>query len=250
VSRYVKTGIEGLDDLLGGGLPPERTVLVVGGPGTGKTILAAQFLYNGIRECNENGVFVSFDESKKHFCFEMKQFGWDFEKAEADKKFAFIDATRVSRVAILKEELYKEESKSLRGKRLSIDRLVEDLQAAIGFVHAKRVVVDTLAALFYRFSDQVERRTAVVDLIEALSDLGITTLVVTELSHLGLERSALEEEYLVHGVVMMQTLFSGGTTTRAIQVEKMRGAKINPNLVPYTIDRNGIEIYPNMPLFK
>jgi circadian clock protein KaiC len=250
MSKYVKTGIEGLDDLLGGGFPSERTVLVVGGPGTGKTILAAQFLYNGINENNENGVFVSFDESKKHFCSEMKQFGYDFEKAEADRKFAFIDATRLSRVAMLKEELYEEESKSLRGKKLSIDRLIEDLQVAISKVHAKRVVVDTLASLFYRFPDPVERRTAVVDLIETLSDLGITTLVVTELGHLGLERSALEEEYLVHGVIMMQTLFSGGTTTRAIQVEKMRGAKVNPNLVPYTIDQNGIEIYPNMPLFK
>jgi KaiC/GvpD/RAD55 family RecA-like ATPase len=109
--------------------------------------------------------------------------------------------------------------------------------------------VDTLAALFYRFPEPVERRTAVVDLIEALLDLQITTIVTTELGHLGLERSALEEEYLVHGVIMMQTLFSGGTTTRAIQVEKMRGAKVIPNLVPYSIDRNGIEVYPNMPVF-
>jgi circadian clock protein KaiC len=132
---------------------------------------------------------------------------------------------------------------------LSIDRLVEELEAKIQSIQAKRVVVDTLAALFYRFPEPVERRTAVVDLIEALLDLQITTIVTTELGHLGLERSALEEEYLVHGVIMMQTLFSGGTTTRAIQVEKMRGAKVIPNLVPYSIDRNGIEVYPNMPVF-
>jgi KaiC/GvpD/RAD55 family RecA-like ATPase len=69
------------------------------------------------------------------------------------------------------------------------------------------------------------------------------------LGHLSLERSALEEEYLVHGVIMMQTLFSGKTTTRAIQVEKMRGTKVNPNLVPYSIDKNGIEVFPKMPLF-
>jgi KaiC/GvpD/RAD55 family RecA-like ATPase len=103
--------------------------------------------------------------------------------------------------------------------------------------------------MFYRFPDPVERRTAVVDLIQALSDLNTTTLITTELGYLGLERSVLEEEYLVHGVVMMQTLFSEGTTTRALQIEKMRGTKVNPNLVPYTIDRNGIEVYPNMPLF-
>ena len=64
-----------------------------------------------------------------------------------------------------------------------------------------------------------------------------------------IERNVLEEEFLVHGVIMMQILFSGGTTTRAIQVEKMREAKVNPSLVPYSIDQSGIEIYPNMPLF-
>jgi KaiC/GvpD/RAD55 family RecA-like ATPase len=98
--------------------------------------------------------------------------------------------------------------------------------------------------------DPIERRTAGVDLIEALSDLGATTIVTTELSYLGLERNLMDEEFLAHGVIMMQTLFSGGTTTRALQVEKMRGVGINPNLVPYTIDKNGVEIFPTMSLFR
>lgn len=249
MTEKTTTGVQGLDELLGGGVPRGRAVLVIGGPGTGKTILAAQFLYKGMKDHNENGIFVSLDESKEHFLDEMQQFGWDFRKAEGDKKFAFIDATRLSRVAMLKEKLYKEETESLQGKQLSIEKLLEEVQAKIQMIKAKRVVVDTLAALFYRFPDPVERRSAVVDLIESLSDLPVTSIITTELVHLGLERSAVEEEYLVHGVVMMQTLFSGGTTTRAIQVEKMRGAKVNPNLVPYSIDRNGIEIYPSMPLF-
>jgi len=249
LTEKTTTGVQGLDELLGGGVPRGRAVLVIGGPGTGKTILAAQFLYKGMKDHDENGIFVSLDESKEHFLDEMQQFGWDFRKAEGDKKFAFIDATRLSRVAMLKEKLYKEETESLQGKQLSIEKLLEEVQAKIQMIKAKRVVIDTLAALFYRFPDPVERRSAVVDLIESLSDLPVTSIITTELVHLGLERSAVEEEYLVHGVVMMQTLFSGGTTTRAIQVEKMRGAKVNPNLVPYSIDRNGIEIYPSMPLF-
>ncbi len=150
---------------------------------------------------------------------------------------------------MLKEKLYKEETRSLRGKRLSVDKLIEDLQAKIQATEAKRIAVDTLAALTYRFPDPIERRTAVVDLIESLADLGVTSLVTTELGYLGLERNAVEEEFLVHGVIMMQTLFAGGTTTRAIQVEKMRGAKVNPSLVPYSIDQNGVEVFPNMPLF-
>jgi KaiC/GvpD/RAD55 family RecA-like ATPase len=153
-------------------------------------------------------------------------------------------------VALLKEKLLKEETSSLRGKQLQVDKLVEEVQEKMQQIGAKRVALDTLASLFYRFFDPIERRTASVDLIESLSDLGATTIVTTELSYLGLERNLMDEEFLVHGVIMMQTLFSGGTTTRALQVEKMRGVSVNANLVPYTIDRNGIEIFPAMSVFR
>jgi KaiC/GvpD/RAD55 family RecA-like ATPase len=250
LSERLLTGVEGLDELISGGLPRGRIILVLGGPGAGKTILASQFLYKGISQYGENGIFVSLDEGMNHFYSEMLKFGWDFKKAEEEGKFLFIDATRLSRVAMLKEKMMKEETSSLRGKQLQIDRLVEELQAKIQQIGAKRVVLDTLASLFYRFLDPIERRTAGVDLIESLSDLGATTIVTTELSYLGLERNLMDEEFLVHGVIMMQTLFSGGTTTRALQVEKMRGVNVNPNLVPYTIDKNGIEIFPAMSVFR
>jgi circadian clock protein KaiC len=246
----VPTGVEGLDELIGGGFPRGRVILVLGGPGTGKTILASQFLYKGISQYGENGIFVSLDEGKNHFYSEMAKFGWDFKKAEDEGKFLFVDATRLSRVAMLKEKLTKEETSSLRGKELQIDRLIEELQAKIQQISAKRVVLDTLASLFYRFIDPIERRTAGVDLIESLSDINATTIVTTELSQLGLERNLMDEEFLVHGVIMMQTLFSGGSTTRALQVEKMRSTNVNPNLVPYMIDKNGVEIFPAMSVFR
>lgn len=250
MSESVPTGVPGLDELISGGFPRGRVILVLGGPGTGKTVLASQFLYNGISEHNENGILVSLDEGQNHFVAEMMKFGWDFKKAEEEGKFAFIDATRLSRVAIFKEKMLKEEASSLRGKQLQIDKLIEELQYKIKLIGAKRVVLDTLASLFYRFTDPIERRTAGVDLIEALSDLETTTIVTTELSHLALERNILDEEFLVHGVIMMQTIFSGGSTTRGLQVEKMRGVNVNPNLVPYTIDQNGIEVFSTMSLFK
>lgn len=236
--------------MISGGFPKGRVILVLGGPGCGKTILVSQFLYKGITEYNENAVFVSLDEGKNNFYQEMLRFGWDFKKVEDEGKFAYVDATRLSRLAIIKEKMLKEETSSLRGKQLQVDKLVEDLQAKIKQIDAKRVAIDTLAALFYRFTDPIERRTAGVDLIEALSDLGTTTVITTELGHLGLERSSSDEEFLAHGVIMMQTLFMGGTTTRALQVEKMRGVSTNTNLVPYTIDVSGIEIFPTMSVFR
>ena len=246
----IPTGIEGLDELISGGFPKGRVILVIGGPGAGKTVLASQFLYKGLSEYGENGIVVSLDEGKEHYYAEMMKFGWDFKKAEEEHKFGFIDATKLSRVAMLKEKLLKEETSSLRGKQLPIDKLIEELQDKMKELNAKRVVLDTLAQLFYRFLDPIERRTASQDLIEAFSDLGATVLVTTELSQLGLERKPNDEEFLVHGVIMMQTLYSGGTTTRGLQVEKMRGVSINNNLVPYTIDKTGIEIYPTMTLFR
>ena len=246
MTETAPTGVPGLDELMSGGFPIGRVILVIGGPGTGKTVLTSQFLYKGITDYNENGILVSLDESKNHFYSEMLNFGWDFKKAEDEKKFEFVDATRLSRVAMLKEKMMKVESSSLRGKSLEIDRLIEELQMKIKEINAKRVIIDSLASLFYRFTDATERRTAGVDLIEALSDLGVTVLVTTELSELKLERKISDEEFLVHGVVLMQTLFIGGTTSRGMQVEKMRSVSVNPNLVPYTIDRTGIEVFPTM----
>jgi circadian clock protein KaiC len=251
MTETVQTGIYGLDEMMGGGFPKNRIVLILGGPGAGKTILASQFLYKGITEFNEKAVMVSLDENKNHFYAEMMNFGWDFQKAEDEGKFGFIDATRLTRVAMLKEKMMTEESHSLRGKQLPIDKLVEQLQEKIREIDAKRVALDTLASLFYRFLDPIERRTAGVDLIEALSDLNTTTLVTSELAQLGLgTRKLSDEEFLVHGVILMQTLYSGGSTVRAMQVEKMRGVSVNSNVVPYTIDRNGIEVYPAMSLFR
>ena len=243
------TGVPGLDDLLNGGIPDRRVVLVVGGPGSGKTTLASQFLYKGITDYGENGIFVSIDEGKEHYYSEMSSFGWDFAQAENDKKFAFLDATKMSRAAMLRERMNLE-SQSLRGKQLQVDKLVEKIETIIDEIGAKRVVLDTLATLFHRFPDPIERRVAVIDLIESLTDLRITTFITTELGKLSLDREVTVEEYQAHGVILMQTLFSSGTTSRALQVVKMRGTKTNSNLVPYRIDRTGIEIFPDLTLFE
>jgi len=249
VAKKIPTGINGLDELLNGGIPEGRVVLVIGGPGSGKTTLASQFLYKGISDYEENGIFVSLDEEKQHYYNEMISFGWDFAKAEEEKKFAFIDATDVSRAAMLREKLNLE-ANSLRGKLLQTDKLLEKIEEAIDEIDAKRVVLDTLATMFHRFPDPIERRNAVIDLIESFSDLKTTTLITTELGRLTLDREVSVEEYMAHGVIMMQTIYSKADTSRALQVMKMRGTKINNKLVPYSIDNTGIEIYPDIQLFS
>ena len=102
---------------------------------------------------------MSLDESKDHYYAEMLNFGWDFKKAEKEGKFVFIDATRMSRAALLSSKLGKERN-SLRAKQLPIDRLIERIESELHEVGAERVAVDTLGTLFQRFPDPVERRAA------------------------------------------------------------------------------------------
>src|SRR5436853_5668136 len=90
------TGIPGLDKLLTGGLPKNRTILLSGGPGTGKTILSSQYLVNGIWDYEESGVYVSLDENKQHIFEEMLDFGWDFADLENNKKLIFLEASPIS----------------------------------------------------------------------------------------------------------------------------------------------------------
>src|SRR3972149_2624604 len=161
------TGLPGLDEILSGGFPRGRVILLVGGPGTGKTILTSQFLFNGIKLYGENGAFVSLDESKSHFFREMGLFGWKFEELEKAKKFAFINASPLRHMP----GEVKIGRQAIGRKDFSILSLIE----------AKRVVVDPVTSLIFQYPDTTERRTAILDLVDALVRTGATCLLTTEL---------------------------------------------------------------------
>lgn len=239
------TGVPGLDELLHGGIPRGRIVLVVGGPGTGKTILCTQFLVNGIQKYGENSVLVTLDESKAHIHSEMAKFGWNLAELEKEKKLAFVDASPIryvtGEVKIGKLTLGKRE--------FSMLSLIEGVQRGVEMVNAKRVVVDPIASFIFQYPDMIQRRTAILDLIEALMNTGATCLLTTELRAGGLERSVQLEEYLAHGVIILQTLQIGKFLSRTLQVEKMRETAIDPQPRPYKITDTGIEVYPKESIF-
>ncbi|MEM3727542.1 MAG: ATPase domain-containing protein [Candidatus Bathyarchaeia archaeon] len=239
------TGIPGLDEMLSGGFPKGRVILVMGGPGTGKTVLSTQFIINGIEKFNENGVFVSLDESKTHFYSEMSKFGWNLAKYESEKKFAFVDASPIRH---LPGEV--KIGKLTIGRRdFSMLSLIEAVKNGAQNVKAQRIVVDPIASLVFQFPDPVERRTAILDLIEALTSLEATTILTTELRAYGLERGVQLEEYLAHGVIVMQNLRAGRAYVRALQIEKMREAEIDMQPRPYRITNSGIEVFPEETVF-
>ncbi len=234
------TGIPGLDKLLTGGLPKGRIVLLSGGPGTGKTILSSQFLVNGILDYEEPGVYVSLDENKQHLCEEMLDFGWDLADLENNKKLVFLEA---SPIRYLPAQI-RVGKLMVDRKEFSIATLIDVIRKSVSDIGAKRIVVDPVTTLVFQFEGQIQQRNALVELVEALADTGATCLITAELRRPGFERSVDYEEYLAHGVILLQQLQVGKSLLRVIQIEKMRKTSVDNQPRPYRIADTGIEVFP------
>lgn len=235
----VQTGIIGLDEMLVGGLTPGRSILVCGGPGSGKTIFGVQFLYNGITKYNENGLFVSLDEHPAHLRQNVAGFGWDLEKLEKKRRLAIIDAS-----PIRYEEGEVRTGDLWIGKRdFTLLSLTEIIKAKVEEIKAKRLVIDPLATLTTLYQNVSEKRRIVIDLLEGISSLGTTNVVTTELRATTLGRTVEPEEFLSHGVVVLHVFHEDRELIRALQVEKMRGIAHDPQIRPYEICNDGIVVY-------
>jgi circadian clock protein KaiC len=235
----VPIGVDGLDDMLGGGLPSGRCVLVCGGPGSGKTILSVQFLYNGVTEYDEAGLYVALGESPTHLREDLGGFGWDIERLEKDDKLVVVDASPLRKIP----GSVKVGNVRIGRQDFRMLSLVEVIKARTKEVGAKRIVVDSISSLILQYPDENERRNAVLDLFEVVTDLGATSLITTELRATALEREVQAEEFLSHGVIVFHTFKEGGRMIRAIQIEKMRGVSHDHQLRPYKIYKNGIEVF-------
>jgi len=235
------TGIPGFDEIIGGGFPPERVVLILGEPGAGKTILCSQFLYNGASKYGQSGLLVSLEESRSHYFREMAQFGWDFLGLEKAGKFTFVDA---SPIRTIPDEV-KVGNLTLGRHDFSMISLLEVVRNGAKKINAKRIVLDPISLLMAQYPDDVQRRKALLDVVEALSETGATCILSAELRRVGIKGRVLQiEEFLTHGVILMQTIATGRTMERTIQVEKMRETQIDRQPRPYRITGSGIEVYP------
>jgi KaiC/GvpD/RAD55 family RecA-like ATPase len=237
--RKVPTGIKGLDEMLGGGIPSGRSILVCGGPGSGKTIFGIQFLCNGITEGGENGLYVSLDESAEHLRQDMAGFGWDLEKLERNHKLAIIDASPIrtvsGEVSIGELRIGKRDFRMLS--------LIEIIKRNAAKIKAKRVVVDPITTLVVQYPDSSEKRTAVLDLLEAISSLRTTNIMTTENRATTLMRRVTMEEFLAHGVVVLHVFHEGRELVKALQIEKMRGIAHDQEIRPYRITDKGLAVY-------
>jgi len=233
------TNIRGLDELLNGGFPRGRIILILGGPGTGKTILSTQFLVAGITDFNENGLMVSLDENKTHFYREMGKFGWDLQKFEKEKKLVFLDSSPV-RQAPAETKIGK---LTLGKSEFSMTAMIRVIKTYAELISAKRIAIDPISSLVVQFPDEVQRRWAFIDLIEALIGIGATTLITSELESGAEDRRYSFEEYLAHGAIILRTTMAGKSSVRVLQIEKMRDTQVDNQPRPYKITDKGLEVY-------
>lgn len=228
VSARVPSGINGLDPLIGGGFPRGSLILVCGNPGTGKTIFSSQFIYKGVVEYGENGVYVSFGEGRKNFYEYMKMFGFDFERLESKGQFAFLEMIGG------REDLHPMST-------LTILEKVYDL-------NAKRLVIDPVTALSQSFREITDVRTFMhVVLGKIVREAECTTLVTLE-RPFGKETMGMGlEEFVADNVILLKKELYEGRILRKAEIIKCRGTKIPYTVVTFTLDEE-FHVFPPVEL--
>jgi circadian clock protein KaiC len=227
------TGIPSFDIIAKGGLPINRTTLLSGTAGSGKTVFAVQFLAAGIR-MGEPGVFVTFEESADDIRKNMRSFGWDLAAWEAEGKLAFVDASPDPHVEIVESGAF------------DLGALLARVQNAVRKVKATRVSVDSLGAVFSQFSDQSTVRRELFRIAWALKGLGVTALLTAErtLDYGPVARFGVEE-FIADNVMVLRNVLDDETRRRTIEILKFRGTDHQKGEYPFTIvPENGLVVIP------
>ncbi len=247
----IKTGIYGLDDLIEGGFPAKRNILISGSCGTGKSILAMQYIFRGAAEYGEPGVFVTFDEMPDKIRQDMLRFGWDIKTLEEQEKIAIIDATSA------RAGLPSEEGHAILPGQMDLDKVLVEILAAARSIKAKRIAIDSIPAMSFQLEKESEIRRAVLKLSYVLSRSNYTALMTTEIGEQALTGgqsmtfSKYEvEEYVSDGVILLNFLGIGASATRTLYVRKMRGTKHSLEIHPMEISDRGIVVKKVEDVFK
>lgn len=237
-TERVPTGIPGLDSLIEGGFPQGRSILVTGEPGTGKSILALQFLAEGLKR-NEKCIFVSADENPLDILEQAASIGWDFEGHVENKELAILNAAT-----------YLTASSGAASERsIDVQKAVSDLAVFVKQLGAKRLVLDPagpfllLRASTARIQDQIR---LLIRLMR--SSLPTTNLLTSYAVPRTGERSMHgTEEYLVAGALVLEMVWKNGALARSLVVEKMRCTDVKPTQVEFDIVKGaGIVVQPEL----
>jgi circadian clock protein KaiC len=224
------TGIQGLDEVTFGGLPKGRPTLICGGAGCGKTLIAVEFLVRGATEYGESGVLIALEETEEELAKNVASLGYDLNDLVARKKLA-IDYIHIERTEIEETGEYDLEGLFIR------------LGAAIESVGAKRVVLDTIEAIFSGLPNPMLLRAELRRLFRWLKTMGVTAIITAERGDGTLTRQGLEE-YVSDCVILLDHRVHEQTSTRRLRVVKYRGSTHGTNEYPFLIDEDGISVLP------
>lgn len=229
------TGIVGLDSISMGGLPKGRTTLLAGSAGSGKTILAAQFLVQGIAERGESGVFVTFEESPEAIRSNLLSMGWDISSWEAEGRFAFVDAS-----AQVGEET------TLVVGDYDLGALLARIEHAVTQVQATRVSLDSLGAVFTRFGDSRTVRNELFRISTILKRLKVTAVMTAERTdeYGSISREGVEE-FVTDNVIILRNALEEEKRRRTLEILKFRGTNHQKGEYPFTIlPEDGLVVVP------
>jgi len=224
------TGIAGLDEITGGGIPQGRPTLICGGAGSGKTLFSMEFMVRGALEFGEPGVFVAFEEKAEELALNVASLGFDLAQLQADKLL------RLDHVHIDRSEIEETGEYNLEG-------LFIRLGYAIDSIGAKRVVLDTIENLFAGLNNQGVLRAELRRLFEWLKEKGVTTIITGEKGEGTLTRHGLEE-YVSDCVILLDHRISNQISTRLLRIVKYRGSVHGTNEYPFLINEEGISVLP------
>ena len=225
--QKLATGIPSFDMIAEGGLPKNRTTLVTGTAGSGKTVFAAQFLAAGI-DRGENGVFVTFEESARDIRQNMASFGWDLAEWEKEGRFAFVDASP------------DPDTEVVISGGFDLGALLARVEHAIRKVGAQRVSVDSLGAIFSQFADQSIVRRELFRIASGLKHMGVTAILTAERTDdYGPVARFGVEEFIADNVMVLRNVLEEEKRRRTIEILKFRGTDHQKGEFPFTIIGNG-----------
>ena len=229
-STKAQTGIVGFDEITGGGLPSRRTTLLVGGPGSGKTIFALQFLVHGARHCKEPGIFVAFEESSERIAANAESFGWNVAELRP-KKLYFMDAQPMA-------DMVQSGSFDLSGMLAALDAKIQQMGA-------KRIVFDALDVVLTLLPDANAKRLEICRLHEWLLARELSGVITVKAG--GDDTSSLTQpfgfmQFMVDCAVILNHSVAQGVSQRNLRVQKYRGSSFDENESPFLIGVRGLEV--------
>jgi len=234
----IKSGIPGLDEVLEGGLPRNYAYAVVGAPGSGKTVMGAQFLYRGATQYGENGVYVTLEEPTHSIANTMLRFNWNLFDLESQGKLVLLDASPHQDQPNAEMKI---RGGSVGTEKFDLDGLLGAVAHARKNVAAKRCVIDSLMSMSVVYTSQAGFRFRLLHFLRALSELELTTLILTESSSSVIREHGLDS-ILSNGTLLLHNTTENNSVTQILEIPKMRGVKLQRRLMPYKITQSGFEV--------